>query len=47
MELNYFDEIEEFILSQMSNDELMKLADASKDWNEKLHFYGFIDKNKK
>ena len=44
MNLNYFDEIEKTILSYMSNEELMELADSSKDWQEKLYFYGFIKK---
>ena len=44
MDLNYFEEIERFILSQMSNQELMKLADSSKDWQEKLYYYGFLKK---
>ena len=42
MDLNYFEEIEKFVLSQMSNDELMELADSSKDWREKLYYYGFL-----
>ena len=46
IEMNYFDEIEEFVLSKMSNEELIKLANASKDWEEKLHFYGFLSKDK-
>ena len=46
-ELNYFDEIEKVILSYMSNDELMELANNSKDWYEKLYYYGFIKSNSK
>ena len=44
MDLNYFEEIEKFVLSQMSNKELMELADSSKDWYEKLYYYGFLKK---
>ena len=44
MDLNYFEEIEKFVLSQMSNEELMELADSSKDWREKLYYYGFLKK---
>lgn len=44
MDKNYFEEIEKFILSQMNNDELMELADSSKDWYEKLYYYGFLKK---
>ena len=46
-ELNYFDEIEKVILSYMSNDESMELANNSKDWYEKLYYYGFIKSNSK
>ena len=48
MNLNNFDEIEKAILSNMSNDDLMELANSSNDWREKLYFYGFIksDDNK-
>ena len=42
MDKNYFNEIERFILSQMSNKELMELANSSKSWYKKLYFYGFI-----
>lgn len=42
MDKNYFEEIERFVLSKMSNAELMELAAASKDWYEKLYYYGFI-----
>ena len=44
MDKNYFEEIEKFVLSQMSNEELMELADSSKDWREKLYYYGFLKK---
>ena len=49
MDKNYFEEIERFVLSQMNNEELMELADSSKDWYEKLYYYGFLkqDKNKR
>lgn len=47
MDKNYFEEIEKFVLSQMSNAELMELADNSKDWYEKLYYYGFIKPNNK
>lgn len=42
MDMNYFEEIERFVLSQMNNKELMELAESSKDWYEKLYYYGFL-----
>ena len=42
MNLNYFDEIEKFLLSQMSNEDLMELANSSKDWYDKLYYYEFL-----
>ena len=47
LDLNYFDDIEKFVLSNMSNDELLKMAKSSKFWDEKLYYYGFINNNKK
>ena len=44
MNLNYFDEIEKFLLSQMSNEDLMELANSSKDWYDKLYYYEFLKK---
>lgn len=44
MELNYFDKIEDLILSFMSNEELLELANSSKEWAEKLYFYGYLKK---
>ena len=44
MDKNYFEEIEKFVLSQMSNEELMELANSSKDWHERLYYYGFLKK---
>ena len=46
MDLNYFDDIERFCLSHMSNEELVELAESSKEWQDKLYFYGFLDKEK-
>lgn len=44
-----FEEIEKFILQNMSNEELMILAQESKIWLDKLYYYGFLKKetNKK
>ena len=44
MDVNYFEEIERFVLSQMSNEELMELANSSNDWREKLYYYRFLKK---
>ena len=46
MDKNYFEEIEKYVLSQMNNEELMELADSSKDWYEKLYYYGFLKPDK-
>ena len=47
MNLNYFEDIEKIILSQMSNKDLMELAESSKTWFDKLYYYGFIKSDKK
>ena len=47
MDLNYFKEIEEVILSYMSNEELLELAKSSRDWEEKIKFYGYLSKDKR
>ena len=47
MDLNYFGEIEKYILSLMSNKDLMELANSSKEWYQKLYYYGFIKSESK
>ena len=44
---NYFNKIEYFILSNMSNEQLMDLATKSNDWLEKLYLYGYLNKDDK
>lgn len=43
-EINCFEEIEKFILSNMSNKQIIELSNKSKDWNEKLYLYGYLKK---
>ena len=47
MSKNYFFEIEKFVLSLMSNEEIMELANSSDNWYEKIYLYGFLDSDKK
>lgn len=41
-EKNNISNIEKFLLSQMSDSQLIKLASISKEWKEKIESYGFI-----
>ena len=41
-DINYFKQIEEFLISNMSNEQLMLLANRSRDWKEKIHLYGYL-----
>jgi hypothetical protein len=46
-EKNKFEDLEQFILSKMSNEELLKLANSSNSWFTKLYYYGFLTKDGK
>jgi hypothetical protein len=46
-EKNKFEDLEQFILSKMSNEELLKLANSSNNWFTKLYYYGFLTKDGK
>lgn len=34
--------IEKYLLESMTNEQIQKLANSSKDWQKKLYFYGFL-----